>query len=275
MGTVSRSITIRILILFSGVVFISCAKKQKPLQPTEYETTVMDSVPLYHLRRNVKIPVKGKLKAWQKKEIFLSDSSQLLSLLIEEGDFVKRGALLGSFWRLPQKGEYTPVDIRTPISGVVTLIKHRLGSRLPPGSKILEVENDDYLLLQIRMPQADFSILRAGQKVAVNYKRQLLWGFVERLEQDKGKVNIFLKNNLHKYAAGIMVSGYILCPNVKGDFLPAYYFNTSDSLKIWLDDYMAFTLIRCGTTDSLSLIYPPLPDQKYLKIIKKNLDLSY
>ena len=262
------------ILFFISCLIISCENKKNPAERNVGRSSTFENIPVYHLKRDVMIPVSGYLQAWKKTEISLPDSALFISILHEQGTFVKKGDYIAGLWRLSGRGEYTPFDIISPFAGKISHFPFRVQSRTSPNQLLMVLENFEYLMLRAQLAFSQLRHIKAGNKVTAEYKANKLSGHVKNINHDKSLVNIIFNNPQNIYASEIFVRGVIHCRKVKGDFLPVKYFAGRSSLKVLLDDHIEINLHRTAEADSLCMVFPPLPDQQYIKIIKKSLDLT-
>jgi hypothetical protein len=259
-----------IIILFSLLLLQSCDFKEKNTSqtnmPEKYD--YIDSVLLYHDRLNVVIPVEGELRAWQEINIMAPDTCSIISLLGEEGAGVKKGDLLISLWNLSKKREFTPFDIKAPISGIITKLYHNVNDNISAGAPIITIKNFDNLLLKIKLIPERLKLITKGQKALLNYSGQSIEGFVSRVDKNSAQVFILIANRNRKYNEGMHVAGEISCGKIEGDYILRRHF-ANDIMSIKVEDDIMLDLIKIGYSDSLVLVYPPLPGQLFIQIFQK------
>ena len=82
-----------------------------------------------------------------------------------------------------------------------------------------------------------------------------------------------LENKKYPVNEHTFVKGEIECGKLRGDFLKSVFCEKRDSIKVQLAENILITVFPVGIADSLTFIYPPLPEQNYIRIYEKNLDL--
>ena len=256
------------------VSFCSFGSESQSTETEHQKTTFyLDTVNVFHLRKQVFIPVKGVLEPWKQIKLSLPDSAKLISILVEPGSDIKQGDLLASLWPLNRRGENTPVDLTAPVSGRIEEVYFGLSQRIPAFRPVLSIVNTEHLVLYLKRKNRYSDLIKKGMSVTLQVLGKEYMTVVKSVDFSKKKIKISLYNKDKKIPAGVYTEGYINCGIQKGDFVEAAYFLNKDSLKIQLMDDILLTLFPEGRADSLIQIYPPLPGQDFISIFQKNLDL--
>lgn len=240
-------------------------KAEATIEPVKTTTTI-DTINIVHKTLPVKIDVAGYIDYWKEQTIYANDSSQIISILVEENQKVIAKDYLLSLWQLNNSGEYTPVDIKAPFTGIVEKIYVKIGSRVAKKTALLYMYNDDFLSINVKLTNEQLKYVKHGQHVI----NQQLNGYVESVDRNNFAARILLKNKniiVNKYK---IVRIEIVCGNIKGDFVLSKYFDNKKNLIAYIDDESSFKITQTGYSDSLSLISPPLPHLSKISIINHN-----
>lgn len=264
-------ITWAILFVITAIL-LSCEKTESEDLPN-LELTVeasYDSVSIIHDSFDLMIDVQGELKPWQEAEISLSDTATLIAYLAKEGDIVKKGDLLASAWIKSQKPEYTPFDIRASIDGRIERANLNIGQVIPADEPVVIIKNYNYLVLEPTLGAEKIKYIQRGQTAILNSESQPIQGIVKEVIPLKQRVSIWVDNAQLQLKESLLVSGYIHCGKVSGDYIDINYFDETGAASVIVDSDIDLDIIKIGHSDSLALIFPPLPKQSHLKILKKN-----
>ncbi len=244
-------------------------QKQTTTSGENIPRTIIDTVKIVHAILSVKIPVKGYLDYWKKKTLLAADTSQIISVLVEDGQKVAKNDYLLSLWQLYKSKEFTPVDIRAPFPGVIEKVYVKIRSRIGKNKPLLRIYNHDFFSMKIKMHQDQIKILRKNQIVVSTVQEFKLDGFVESVDRRSNTVNLRLKNNDQMLPKENMVKFDINCGNVKGDFILSKDFK-NDKIIAYIDNESSFEISAIGISDSLSLISPKLPHLSKLSVVSHN-----
>lgn len=262
--------------LTGALLFFFACQIREPapiLSQKEIQPTALDSVPVYHLQAPVIISFADRPQAWQERVVFFSDSCRVIALLVEKYTRVRQGDLLASLWNLSRKTEFTPVDITAPMSGIVSELNCKLNDIIPPKLPIMILRNYENLILRINVHTSLLIYLKKGQSVRIYYGQLPVLGSIYKLDSMRGSIDIIVVNQNDLISPDSLLTGRIECGQVKGDFIPRGFFALHDTLTAMVDPDFSLSLMRLGWSDSLALIFPPLPDRSFIKITKKSLDL--
>jgi len=265
-------ITRQILCFFiCCLISFSCVddKKQYNAISNKNISKIIDTVSIVHATLPVIVSVKGYLEFWKKKTLTSSDTSQIISVLVEEGQQVERNDYLLSLWQLKKNKEFTPVDIRAPFPGIIENVNIRVGSIIGMNKPLLHIYNDNFFSVKISMHKDQIRFLKKNQKVISGLQELNLEGFVASVNRRLNIVNILLKNINHINPDRGMVKLDIICGNVRGDFILSKNFK-NDKIIAYIDDESTFEISRIGISDSLSLISPRLPHLSKLSVVSHN-----
>ena len=233
----------------------------------------IDSVQIYHLTSALKIPIEGQLTPWRQLNLSLPDSTRLLSILKEEGNTVAQGEMLASLWKVQRLGENTPIDLIAPFSGRIKKVFYHLNQIIPASKPILSLVNTERLELSARVKQRQQSIIVKTNQVYIYYNNQRFNGIVQRLDSKNRNVIVDIANPEQNLSEGNYVHAEIVTRVNERDFLHSKYFLDRDSLQVQLQEQISLTIYPVGTLDSLTSFIPPLPEQNFIRIHQKNLDL--
>lgn len=260
-----------IFIISIPVILLTCKKTESEYLPKSVPAaeTSYDSVLIIHGSFDLMIDVQGELKPWQEEEISLSDSATLIAYLAKEGDIVKKGDLLASVWIQSQKPEFTPFDIRASIDGKLERANLNIGQVIPANEPVVIIKNYNYLVLEQTLRAEKIRYIYRGQKVSLYSELQQIQGIVKEVIPLKNFVSIWVDNTQLQLKESLFVPGYIHCGKVSGDYIDINYIDKTETVSIIVDNDIDMDIIKIGHADSLALIFPPLPKQSYLKILKK------
>ena len=269
--TMSKSALKSVIFIIITSLFFSCEKNESEDFP-DMEPSVAasyDSVTIIHDSFDLMIDVQGELKPWQEAEISLSDTAILIAYLAKEGDIVKKGDLLASAWIKSPKPEYTPFDIRASIDGIIERANLNIDQIIPANEPVVIIKNYNYLVLDQTLSTEKIKYIQRGQKASLNSESQPIQGIVKEVIPLKQFVSIWVDNAQLQLKESLLVSGHIHCGKVSGDYIDNNYFDETGTASVIVDGDIDLDIIKIGHSDSLALIFPPLPKQSYLKVLKK------
>jgi len=251
------------------LLMLSCTKEKsgEANRPIERNRpTTIDSVHILHAALAVTVPVKGFFEYWKKETIFTSDSTQVITVLVEEGQPVQYQQLLLSLWQLDRSKEFTPVDVRAPFEGTIEQVFVKVGSRQSPEKPLLHIYNDDFFSMRIKMHPDQIRFIRKNQKV-VNADSTIVFdGYVESVDKKSKFITIIGKNQGYDRKKLHRVNLDILCGKVNGDFIRSDKF-INNKIVAYIDDESSFEITPIAVSDSLSLIAPAIPHLSRLSVV--------
>lgn len=233
----------------------------------------IDSVRIEHRRGIIQIPVRGLLEPWVQIDMTLPDSAQIIALLTEPEHAVKKGDLLASLWPLHRGAENTPIDLVAPISGIINKINYKINQIVPAGMPVLSLEDRSYLQLIVSVETWVLDYIREGDPVKIYLPQKTALGVVKKVDIAPAQCVISLDNRRGNITKEQFVHADILTRQLDGDFVRSSYFGEKQALKVRLKDGIELNIYTIGVLDSMTMIYPPLPDENYIQIFKKNLAL--
>ncbi len=247
-----------------------CNNQQKQKIPAN-KTSSLSTVKIQNIKKQVFIPISGNPEPIESNSLSVADSSLLISLHVEEGDNIKYNDLLGSLWIITNRREYTPKDLRAPLTGTITELNYELNSPIPPYSTILKIENLKQLKMVIHVSRHQLNIVKKFSKVIFKKNGRELQGYVRRINSLSRELEIIISNKEMDFTQGDKVYGFIDCGIIKGTFLPAKYFSHSDSIYAKIEDDIFIYIHKIALSNSLALISPSLFDKKEIFLFKENL----
>ncbi|MGD9898766.1 MAG: HlyD family efflux transporter periplasmic adaptor subunit [Calditrichaceae bacterium] len=233
-----------------------------------------DSVDIHHEYRQVYIPVEGKSEVFEHRTIYAADTSNVIALLVEKGKKVNQNDFLAGLWSLSKQKEYTPVDIRSPITGEITKVYVKVGDNIASGAPLFEIRNNDYQILKVQLRLEQARYIYKGQHAELKTNSVRVQGIVNQVDNSQGLIVILINNLESGLPDGVQIDGKIDCGKIKGEYIGSRYFNASEKLIAAGDGGETLEISRVGIADSLSLIYPPIPHGIRMQIIQKSLDLA-
>ena len=262
------------LILFvSLALLLYCQSQQvedKNKSQTKKISVYIDSVKVIKARREVSIPIKGYLNPWKVVNLSLQDSTRIISLVVEQGAIVRKGDQLASLWKIKRYGENTPIDLIAPISGIVAKSNYSINALVPKSKTIIRLENRKYFTMSVKLEEWQKRIIRKGTIVQFQLSTGIQKGWVEAIEKDY----VLLKmKNTQQMLKEVFAYGTLDCGEISGYFIKSKYFASKNPVEIKLNENIELDVFASGQSDSLTLIYPPLPGQNYIRIFQKTLDL--
>ncbi len=205
-------------------------------------------------------------------DISIPDSSVLISLLVEKGDNVTVGDLLGSLWFIKKSNkEYTPRDLRAPLSGTITELNYQVDDPIPPYSTIMKIEDLRRLKIKIKIIHNQLNIIRRYSKTIFTISGRKILGYIRKIDPAALQLEIIIPNKNNDYMLGEPISGYIDCGTLKGSFVANNYFNDKDSLYAKIEEDIMINIYKIGVSDTLAMIYPQLFDKKEIFLPQENL----
>jgi len=219
-----------------------------------------------HAIRNVQIITSGIPEAWEKAELSVPDSAVLIALLVEENTSVKKGDLLAGLITFTGREEYVPVNLTSPIDGVVTKVDYGLQAHIPGGMRIIEIKNFNHYILRIHVYPFQMDYIKKGAKAELLLNKARLKARVYKIDRTQNEVLL-----LTDPVPGLTIEEEVFpvrieCPQIKGCYLPERFFLRSDSVEVLLQDNISLEVYAVGRSDSLVLIHPPLPDVRTLRV---------
>ena len=252
-------------------LFWFCTKPQEQ-NSTAPGQSVLLPVKVINTEKRVTIPIEGIPEPFNSVSISMPDSSVLISLLVEQGDKVTVGDLLGSLWFIKkQKREYTPKDLRAPLSGTITELNYQLDNPIPPYSTIMKIDDLKRLKLKIKITRNQLNIIKRYAKAVFTLNGEKTEGYVRSIDPLALELEIIIPNNTADYIKGQQLKGYIDCGTLKGSFLKDRYFRGKDSLYVKIEEDILIHIYKIGQSDTLALIYPSLFDKKDIFLYRENL----
>ncbi len=235
--------------------------------------SVWQTIALKHDTLDVQIPIEGKLVAWKKMEISSPQTARLVSLLVEVNDEVQRGDLLLNLWPVqPRAYGFSPIDVFSPMNGIVRRVYFTLNDTVPAGKVILELENRENLILKATLNRWQLPFIKSNANVRLSDGTITIKGAVLTIDNKNSQISVIVPNRQLKLNKDLYLQGAIELNKIDGDFLPVSVFSNRDSLKALIEGEINLTLFKVGTVgDSLALVSPSLPDLKEVQI-EKNLD---
>jgi len=150
---------IKLLIPVVALSVMFCNEEVKKQISTEkHQVTKIDTVPIYHLKSSVGIPVSGSLSPWKESVLIAEDSSRIISLLVDDKSRVIAGDILLSLWNLKYRSEYTPLDIKAPFSGRVEKVHYKVDDFVSAGSPLIHLKNSDFYILEAGLTSNQYKL---------------------------------------------------------------------------------------------------------------------
>jgi len=256
------------LILF---LFWFCAKPEKQNDKAA-KSSLLLPVKIINTERNVIIPLKGIPEPLNSATITMPDSSVLISLLVEKGDNVTVGDLLGSLWFIRKKNrEYTPKDLRAPLSGTITELNYQLDSPISPYSVIMKIEDLRQLKIKVKINRKQLNIIKPYAKAVFTINREEMEGYIRHIDPITLQMEIIIPDKNMEYIKGESISGYVDCGKLNGSFMADRYFQGKDSLYVKIEEDIMIYIYKTAISDTLALIYPSLFDKKEIFLYRENL----
>ena len=256
------------LILF---LFWFCAKPEKQNDKAA-KSSLLLPVKIINTERNVIIPLKGIPEPLNSATITMPDSSVLISLLVEKGDNVTVGDLLGSLWFIRKKNrEYTPKDLRAPLSGTITELNYQLDSPISPYSVIMKIEDLRQLKIKVKINRKQLNIIKPYAKAVFTINREEMEGYIRNIDPITLQMEIIIPDKNMEYIKGESISGYVDCGKLNGSFMADRYFQGKDSLYVKIEEDIMIYIYKTAISDTLALIYPSLFDKKEIFLYRENL----
>ncbi len=252
-------------VLWSALL-LACGGNTNERQTASKQRQNFVMAKVLHEAREVQIFTNGVPQAWEKTELSVPDSAILIALLVEEHTSVKKGDLLASLLTFAGKEEYVPVNLISPIDGVVTGVDYKLQAHIPAGRRIIEIKNFDHYILKVNLASFQLDYIKRDTPAELLLDKARLKARVYEIDRSRNEVVL-----LTEPVSGLTIDEEILpvrivFPHIKGSYLPERFFMQADSLPILLQDSIALEIYAVGKSDSLVLIHPPLPDVQALKI---------
>lgn len=256
------------LILF---LFSFCTKPERQDTISAKSSSLLP-VKVINTERNVIIPVNGIPEPLNSATIAMPDSSVLISLLVEKGDNVTIGDLLGSLWFIRKKNrEYTPKDLRAPLSGTITELNYQLDSPISPYSVIIKIEDLRQLKIKVKINRNQLNIIKRYAEAVFTINKKEVRGYIRNIDPVSLQIEIIIPDKNMEYIKGESLNGYIDCGRLRGSFLSKRYFHENDSVYVKIEEDIMIYIYKTGVSDTLALIYPSLFDKKRIFLYRENL----
>ncbi len=254
------------------ILILACSKDNTKKEQASKSISIWQKVELIKDTLDVKIPIEGKLMAWQKIDLISPLHGKVISLIVQPDDFVNKGDLLLHLWPLSKLNQFTPIEIFAPMNGIVTKIYIHLNDSVKKGDMLLTIENRQNLTLKAKVNSWQIPYIYRNANVILFYDSLQINGAVIDIDRNENWLTIIIPNQQLKLTKNLFVNGYVYLNHINGDFLPLHLFAQRDSVLAELGSDLTITLYEVGVVDdSLALITPSLPDVDEIQI-KKNLD---
>ena len=251
-----------------------CQKNDSPDKQNKKNFALWQKTEIIKDTLSVDIPIEGKLLAWRKMDLIAPLTARVVSLLVETRDRVQKEDLLLHLWPLSRYQGYTPVEIFSPMNGIVADLYVGLNDTIKQGEILLSLENRDNLTMRAKINKWQAPFIKRNANVTLFHENLKIKGAVLDVDNKDYWVTVIVPNQQLKLEEDVFVNGYIHLQNIRGNFLPADYFGQNDSILVELDEETSLNLFKVGLAgDSLILFTPSLPDINEIQI-KKNLDFN-
>ncbi|MBD3224431.1 MAG: HlyD family efflux transporter periplasmic adaptor subunit [Caldithrix sp.] len=270
-----KNITLFIYV-FLAMVCLNCADEEVN-DSEQYErnpSVNLTKVKIHNIEARVRIPVEGELDAWLQEELTVQKTCKLISLLVEESNGVEKGDLIASALIQYPEYSYQPVNLRAPFNSIVSRIYYNVGDTIQAHKPIVELKNFEQMHMTAEKKDAQMQYIEEDQNVTLFFGSDTINGFVKQTDRRKNRVVLSSNNSALKYHRDLQVKGHIHIGYVRGSFIRAHHFKSpSSSIILETDNRISFTATFVGFADTLAFIHPPIPDQNYLWLLQKKLDL--
>ncbi|RMG79347.1 MAG: HlyD family secretion protein, partial [Bacteroidetes bacterium] len=177
-------------------------------------------------------------------------------------------------WPLENNAGYTPLELFSPMDGIVAELYISLNDTINRGEVLLSLENRNNLTLRAKINRWQAPFIKRNTNVTLFYDSLKIKGAVLDVDKKDHWITVVVPNQQLKLETDLFVNGFVHLKNVVGDYLPANIWGEQDSLLAEIEEGTSLDIFKVGFVgDSLVLISPSLPDINEIQI-KKNLDFN-
>ncbi|MGL1889993.1 MAG: efflux RND transporter periplasmic adaptor subunit [Spirochaetaceae bacterium] len=158
-------------ILFIGLclaLLTSCNKKeQKELLVEEVKLPIVkiQTIKPEAIRETIKLA--GDVVASNSVDIYPDVSGKVSSLLVSEGDYVKKGTIVGYIDRNKPGMNFALSPVESPITGTITQVIGKVGSMSAPSAPLFKIGTLDELEIITNISERDLNRVKKGLNAVI------------------------------------------------------------------------------------------------------------
>ncbi len=244
------------LLLIVPIALLACGGHTSPGQIQETAAPVEIKTYVIHDTRPVTVSYRGYLNYLYDSTLTSPLAAIPISISVNPGERVHKGALLLTYWPKYQGYDYTPHELHAPFSGMVAEIHADINKPVNTGAGLIRLIENHYLKMEITVNPVLRKLFRHDQAARVEIDGHLLEGFVRFYKRRSHSIELFFKNpDILKPPAGL-VETHIALGEQNGSFLPDSLFSSTDTLQAYVPDLGPVEVTALGKSGSLIWIYP-------------------
>ncbi len=170
-----------ILIILSGIRigFIIMGKRNVNLTVNDkivVKTVILKKGNIYEKSKFI-----GVVKGENQVQVFPDVPGKLISYLVKEGEYVKKGDVIALIDRSLPGMEYEPLKVKSPIDGIVLRLPIDIGMTVAPQIPVAYIGNTKRLVVSINVSEKFFNSIKKGQKAIIMTENGEKSGIVSRI----------------------------------------------------------------------------------------------
>lgn len=170
-----------ILIILSGIRIGFIIKNKRNLNLTLNEKIAVKTVVLKKGNIYEKSKFIGVVKGENQVQVFPDVPGKLISYLVKEGEYIKKGDVIALVDRSLPGMEYEPLKVKSPIDGIVLRLPIDIGMTVAPQIPIAYIGNTRRLVVSINVSEKFFNSIKKGQKAIIMTENGEKSGIVSRI----------------------------------------------------------------------------------------------
>lgn len=170
-----------ILIILSGIRIGFIIKNKRNLNLTLNEKIAVKTVVLKKGNIYEKSKFIGVVKGENQVQVFPDVPGKLISYLVREGEYIKKGDVIALIDRSLPGMEYEPLKVKSPIDGIVLRLPIDIGMTVAPQIPIAYIGNTRRLVVSINVSEKFFNSIKKGQKAIIMTENGEKSGIVSRI----------------------------------------------------------------------------------------------
>lgn len=123
----------------------------------------------------------GVVKGENQVQVFPDTPGKLISYLVTEGEYIKKGDVIALIDRSIPGMEYEPSKVKSPIDAVVLRLPVDIGMTVAPQVPIAYIGNTRRLVVSINVSEKFFNHIKKGQKAVIITEAGEKTGIISRI----------------------------------------------------------------------------------------------
>lgn len=157
--------------IFMVLLFISCGDKkaEETSKKSTQALTIVEIEKVQEQEINEKISVVGRIEGLREVDIYSEFAGFVESILVDEGDLVKKDQILMNIDRSPLTGHvYRPFPVKAKIEGVVSEVFVEIGEQVSPQRRVSRIVQMDEVKVQVDIPQKSSDRIQKGNRAEIS-----------------------------------------------------------------------------------------------------------